>query len=75
MAVAPDTAPVRPRYECLTHPTISGLDYLNGATGPESHLTTAAGAYAGYTGDDSMAFVLGDILLFTLSGNLPRSFP
>jgi hypothetical protein len=74
--VAENPAPtlVRPTYEYLTHPTISGLEYLNSATGSVSHLTTAAGAYTGYTGNDSVAFVLGDILLFTMPGDLPRPF-
>jgi hypothetical protein len=74
VAVTPDPVAVRPTYEYLTHPTISGLEYLNSATGSESHLTSAAGAYTGYTGNDSVAFVLGDILLFTLPGDLPRPF-
>ncbi len=74
IAVAPTPVPVQPTYEYLTHPTISGLEYLNSLTGSESHLTTAAGGYTGYTGDDSVAFVLGDILLFTMPGDLPRPF-
>jgi len=77
VAVAPEPVPVQPTYEYLTHPTISGLEYLNSFTGSESHLTTAAGGYTGYTGyigDDSVAFVLGDILLFTMPGDLPRPF-
>ena len=74
VAVAPAPAPVVPTYAYLTHPTISGLEYLNSATGSESHLTTAAGGYTGYTGNDSVAFVLGDILLFTMPGDLPRPF-
>jgi hypothetical protein len=74
VAVVPTPVPVQPTYEYLTHPTISGLEYLNSFTGSESHLTTAAGRYTGYTGDDSVAFVLGDILLFTMPGDLPRPF-
>ena len=74
IAVTPTPTPERPTYEYLTHPTISGLEYLNSATGSESHLTTAAGAYTGYTGNDSVAFVLGDILLFTMPGDLLRPF-
>jgi len=72
--VAPAPIRVQPTYEYLTHPTISGLEYLNSFTGSESHLTTAAGGYTGYTGNDSVAFVLGDILLFTMPGDLPRPF-
>lgn len=74
VAVAPAPIRVQPTYEYLTHPTISGLEYLNSFTGSESHLTTAAGGYTGYTGNDSVAFVLGDILLFTMPGDLPRPF-
>ncbi len=74
VAATPDPFPIRQTYEYLTHPTISGLEYLNSATGSETHLTTAAGGYAGYTGNDSVAFVLGGILLFTMPGELPRPF-
>jgi len=66
--------PVQPTVEYLTHPTISGLEYLNSFTGQETHLTDATGAYTGYTGNDSVAFYLGDILLFTMPGDLPRPF-
>ncbi len=64
----------RPIYEYLTHPTVSGLEYFNSSTGSQSHLTTAAGGYTTYTGDNSVAFVLGDILLFTLPGFLPQRY-
>lgn len=74
VAVAPEPIPVRQTYEYLTHPTISGLEYFNSTTGTESRLTSAAGGYSGYTGNDSVAFVLGDILLFTMPGDLPRPF-
>ena len=71
-----DTGPVvlQPTYEYLTHPTISGLEYFNNATGSESHLTTAAGRYTGYTGGDTVTFVLGDIVLFTMPGELAQPF-
>jgi len=71
-----DTGPVvlQPTYEYLTHPTISGLEYFNNATGSESHLTTAAGRYTGYTGGDTVTFVLGDIVLFTMPGDLVQPF-
>ena len=72
--MVPAPAPVRPTYEYLTHPTISVLEDLNSFTGSESHLTTAAGVYTGYTGDNSVAFVVGDILLLTMPGDLPRPF-
>ena len=65
---------VRPTYEYLTHPTISGLEYFNSVTGNESHLTTAAGRYTGYTGGDTVDFVLGGILLFSVPGDLPRPY-
>ena len=71
---APVVVPVQPTVEYLTHPTISGLEYFNSVTGPESHLTDATGAYTGFTGNDSVAFYLGDILLFTMPGDLPRQF-
>ena len=67
--------PVRgPVYEFLTHPTVSGLEYFNSSTGSQVQLTTAAGGYTTYTGDNSVAFVLGDILLFTLPGSLPQRY-
>ena len=74
VVAGPVVVPVQATYEYLSHPTVSGLEYLNSFTGSESHLTTAAGGYAGYTGNDSVAFVLGDILLFTMPGDLPRPF-
>ncbi len=75
--VAIDDEPVavaRPTDEYLTHPTISGLEYFNSVTGSESHLTTAGGRYTGYTGGDSVTFVLGDILLFTMPGELTHPY-
>ncbi|MFD2270568.1 hypothetical protein ACFS07_04005 [Undibacterium arcticum] len=72
--VVVDTGPVpvpvavQPTYEYLRHPTISGLEYFNSVTGSESHLTTAAGGYVGYTGGDIVTFWLGDIVLFTMPG-------
>ena len=71
-----DTGPVtlQPIYENLTHPTISGLEYFNSATGSESQLTTAAGRYTGYAGDDIVTFVLGDVVLFTMPGDLAQPF-
>ncbi|MFC6518926.1 hypothetical protein ACFQAT_03175 [Undibacterium arcticum] len=75
-----DTGPVpvpvavQPTYEYLRHPTISGLEYFNSVTGSESHLTTAAGGYVGYTGGDIVTFWLGDIVLFTMPGDLAQPF-
>ena len=71
-----DTGPVtlQPIYENLTHPTISGLEYFNSATGSESQLTTAAGRYTGYAGGDIVTFVLGDVVLFTMPGDLAQPF-
>jgi hypothetical protein len=71
-----DTGPavLQPSYEYLRHPTISGLEYFNSVTGSESHLTTAAGSYAGYTGGDIVTFVLGDIVLFTMPGDLAQPY-
>lgn len=68
--VVVDTGPavLAPTYEYLRHPTISGLEYFNSVTGSESHLTTAAGGYVGYSGGDIVTFVLGDIVLFTIPG-------
>ncbi|MBC7437814.1 MAG: hypothetical protein H7332_17300 [Bdellovibrionales bacterium] len=74
VAVAPVVVPVQATYEYLNHPTISGLEYLNSVTGPETQLTTSVGGYNGYTGGDTVSFFLGDILLFTLPGELPRPF-
>jgi hypothetical protein len=74
--VAVDSGPVvlLPIDEFLRHPTISGLEYFNSATGSESHLTTAAGGYVGYADGDIVTFVLGDIVLFTMPGDLARPF-
>jgi hypothetical protein len=71
-----DTGPavLPPTYEYLSHPTISGLEYFNSVTGSESHLTTAAGGYVGYPGGDIVTFVLGDIVLFTIPGDLAQPF-
>ncbi|MEO6351966.1 MAG: hypothetical protein ABI575_01075 [Oxalobacteraceae bacterium] len=67
-------AVLQPVYEDLRHPTISGLAYFNSVTGSESHLTTAAGGYVGYTGGDIVTFVLGDMVLFTIPGDLAQPF-
>lgn len=70
----PVIAPVQPTVGYLTHPTISGLEYVNSFTGREIHLTDATGAYTGYTGNDSVAFIVGDILLFSMPGDLSHPF-
>lgn len=62
------------RIEYLTHPTISGLEYFNSTTGSDLHFTTAAGRYVGYTGNDVVTFVLGNIVLFKMPGNLAQSY-
>lgn len=64
----------RPIYEYLTHPTVSGLEYFNSVTGSQSQLTTAGGRYTAYTGYNSVTFVLGDILLFTMPGELDHPY-
>lgn len=71
-----DSGPVAllPLDEFLRHPTISGLEYFNSATGSESHTTTAAGGYVGYADGDIVTFVLGDIVLFTMPGDLAQPF-
>ena len=53
-------------------PTIYGLEYSNSVTGRDLHLTTAAGRYVGYTASAIVTFVLGDIALFTVVGDLPH---
>lgn len=70
-ADVPPPVLVQARYEYLRHPTISGLEYINSINPSESHLTTAAGGYVGYTGGDTVTFVLGDIVLFTMPGDPP----
>lgn len=67
-----DTGPYVPqeRIEYLTYPTISGLEYYNTTTGSQLHFTTAAGRYVGYTGGDVVTFVLGNIVLFKMPGNI-----
>ncbi|MBI3283699.1 MAG: hypothetical protein HYZ65_02440 [Burkholderiales bacterium] len=74
--VVVDSGPalLQPSYEFLRHPTISGLEYVNSVTGSESHLTTAAGGYVGYTGGDIVTFVLGDIVLFNIPGDLAQPY-
>ena len=62
------------RTEYLTHPTISGLEYFNSTTGSDLHFTTAAGRYVGYTGNDVVTFVLGNIVLFKMPGNLAQPY-
>ncbi|MES2050176.1 MAG: hypothetical protein V4447_17390 [Pseudomonadota bacterium] len=62
------------RIEYLTHPTISGLEYFNSTTGSDLHFTTAAGRYVGYTGNDVVTFVLGNIVLFKMPGNLAQPY-
>lgn len=62
------------RYEYLQHPTISGLEYFNSVTGFESHMTTAAGRYVSYTGNNIVTFVLGDIVLFAMPGDLSQPY-
>ncbi|WP_295748194.1 hypothetical protein [Undibacterium sp.] len=71
-----DNRPIPPqqRIEYLTHPTISGLEYFNTSTGSDLHFTTAAGRYTGYTGNDVVSFYLGNILLFTMPGELPAAY-
>lgn len=71
-----DQRPIAPqqRVEYLTHPSISGLEYFNTTTGSDLHFTTAAGRYTGYTGNDVVSFFLGNILLFTMPGNLPAAY-
>lgn len=71
-----DDYPVVPRerIEYLTHPTISGLEYFNTTTGSDLHFTTAAGRYVGYTGNDVVTFVLGNIVLFKMPGNLAQPY-
>lgn len=65
---------VYPTYEYLTYPTISGLEYFNTETGALLSFTTAAGRYTGYTGHNLVTFVLGDIVLFTMPGELARPY-
>ncbi|MES2069699.1 MAG: hypothetical protein V4488_05080 [Pseudomonadota bacterium] len=74
--VVVDSGPVVPQstYEYLRHPTISGLEYFNSVTGSESHLTTGAGGYVGYTGGDIVTFALGGIVLFTVPGDLAQPY-
>ena len=62
------------RIEYLTHPTISGLEYFNSTTGSDLHFTTAAGRYIGYTDNDVVTFVLGNIVLFKMPGNLAQPY-
>lgn len=62
------------RIEYLTHPTISGLEYFNTTTGSDLHFTTAGGRYVGYTGNDVVTFVLGNIVLFKMPGNLAQAY-
>ncbi len=62
------------RIEYLTHPTISGLEYFNSTTGSDLHFTTAAGRYVGYTENDVVTFVLGNIVLFKMPGNLAQPY-
>jgi hypothetical protein len=71
-----DHHPIVPqeRIEYLTHPTISGLEYFNTTTGSDLHFTTAAGRYVGYTGNDVVTFVLGNIILFKMPGNIAQPY-
>jgi hypothetical protein len=66
--VATPAIAVAPLNETLRHPTISGLEFVNSATGVSS-LTSASGDYFGYSGD-LVTFTLGDIVLFTMPGDL-----
>lgn len=71
-----DHHPIDPqeRIEYLTYPTISGLEYFNSTTGSDLYFTTAAGRYVGYTGNDVVTFVLGNIVLFKMPGNLAQPY-
>lgn len=61
-------------YENLRYPTISGLEFVNSLRPAESYLTDARGTYIGYAGDDTVTFVLGDIVLFTMPGYLASPY-
>lgn len=66
----PRAAVRQPIYENLRYPTISGLEFVSSLNPAESHLTDARGTYLGYAGGDTVTFVLGDIVLFTMPGYL-----
>ena len=61
-------------YETMRYPTISGLEYLNRIDPGVSHLTDARGTYVGYSGGDTVTFVLGDMVLFSVPGDLTAPY-
>lgn len=66
----PQAPSPQPIYENLRYPTISGLEFYNSVNPATSYLTDARGSYFGYAGRDTVTFVLGDIVLFSMPGYL-----
>lgn len=64
----------RPLYERLQRPVIAGLQFVNSARPDDRDLTGADGSYFGYGGGDVVTFLLGDLVLFAVPGDLPRAF-
>ncbi|SNS96905.1 hypothetical protein SAMN06265795_110117 [Noviherbaspirillum humi] len=64
----------RPLYERLQRPVIAGLQFVNSARPDDRDLTGADGTYFGYGGGDVVTFLVGDLVLFALPGDLPRDF-
>lgn len=75
VAIDVPPAPVpQPIYENLHYPTISGLEFFSSANPAISHFTDARGTYFGYAGGDSVTFILGDIILFSMPGYLAAPY-
>lgn len=72
--VGPQVPSPQPIYENLRYPTISGLEFFNSIDPTLSHLTDARGTYFGYAGSDTVTFMLGDIVLFSMPGYIASPY-